>query len=88
MELAGTPTFIRCSGYYDVEATIVIGTSDAGVFTIRSDQQPIEAKPFIASGTDIVDMAFNGNVIAVANSNRSIKLYTSQVFELIFFVKN
>lgn len=85
IDLPGTPTFIKCNGFYDIEATIVVGTADAGVFTLRSDQQPMELQPLIPSGTEIVDIALNGNVIVVANSKRSVKFYTSQVKPLLSF---
>ena len=61
-----------------MEAAIIVGT-DAGVFIVRSELQPIDAKPFISPSSSIVDMAFNGNAIAIATGDRSVKFYTVQV---------
>ena len=79
IELPGLPTSIKCSGSYDVEAVILISTPDVGVFMLRSDQKPMEAKPFLSPRSSIVEMAFNGVTIAVATSDRTIKYYTMQV---------
>lgn len=62
-----------------MEATILIGTPDAGIFVLRSDQQPIEAKPFVSFTSPIVDIAFNGNTFVVASGERTIKYYSLQV---------
>ncbi|EFX84297.1 hypothetical protein DAPPUDRAFT_314992 [Daphnia pulex] len=82
IELPGVPTSIKCSGFYDVEAVILITTPDGGVYILRSDQKPMEAKPFMSPRSSIVEVAFNGVTIAVATSDRTIKHYTVQGQEL------
>lgn len=79
IELPGVPTSIKCSGFYDVEAVVLITTPDGGVYILRSDQKPMEAKPFMSPRSSIVEVAFNGVTIAVATSDRTIKHYTVQV---------
>lgn len=70
---------IKSSGYYDMEAVILIGTPEAGVFILRSDQKPLQAKPFLPPRAPIVEIAFNGNTIAIATSDHTVRYYTLQV---------
>ncbi|XP_057381177.1 Bardet-Biedl syndrome 1 protein-like [Daphnia carinata] len=82
IELADVPTSIKSSGYYDMEAIILVGTPDAGVFILRSDQKPLQPKPFLPPRSPIVEIAFNGTTIAIATSDYTIRYYTLQGQEL------
>lgn len=79
VELSGTPTSFKCSGYYDVEAVILVLTDDARLLSLRSNQQPMQTQPMITMDSPVVDIAFNGTVIAVATSDHAVKCYTLQV---------
>ncbi|KAK4014414.1 hypothetical protein OUZ56_026937 [Daphnia magna] len=82
IELPDVPTSIKSSGYYDTEAVILIGTPEAGVFILRSDQKPVQAKPFLPPRSPIVEIAFNGTTVAIATSDHTIRYYTLQGQEL------
>lgn len=62
-----------------MEAIILVGTPDTGIFLLQSDHQPMEARPLISTISPVVDIAFNGNTIAIASSDHAIKFYTVQV---------
>lgn len=64
-----------------MEAVILIGTTEAGVFILRSDQKPIQAKPFLPPRSPIVEIAFNGTTVAIATSDHTIRYYTLQVMK-------
>ena len=79
VELPALPRIIRCSGYYDVEALIMIVTDDSRIFLLKSSLQPMEAQTLITMDSPVVDVAFNGSVIAVATSDHTVTCYTIQV---------
>jgi hypothetical protein len=79
IELTGTPSIIKCCGFYDIEATILIGTFDAHVYTLSSNQNPLQVRPFLTASAPIVDIAFNGRVVAIATSDHVVKCYTNHV---------
>ena len=75
---------MKCTGYYDVEASIVIVTRDSHVLLLRSGTQPIEVKTLLTLKSSVVDVVFNGSNVTLATSDRSIKCYTLQVLAFVF----
>ena len=59
IELPGVPSLMKCTGYYDVEASIVIVTRDSHVLLLRSGTQPIEVKTLLTLKSSVVDVVFN-----------------------------
>lgn len=78
------PKLIKCSGYYDVEALILVATDNSRLFLLRSNVQPMDPQMLITMDAPLVDVAFNGSVIAVATSDHSVTCYTTQVMVLVY----
>ena len=74
-----SPSAIRCRGYFDVDASVVVGTGDGRVYQLRSVCQPMRPQLVVTASHPIVDMAFVGNFVAVATANKAIKFYTVEV---------